>query len=257
MKPVFSLNSKEKHLEDWLKKHHAFETLLAFDLFLVPLEPASILGFESEIIASHRLDNLTSAYAALYALLETGPRADCLQAAFFWDHEEIGSVSCVGADSRFADEVLERISLFFKMDREDFFRMKSRSICLSGDLTHGFHPSFADKFDPQNAPLLGHGVVLKFNANQKYATSSMTAAIVADLARRQNIPLQKFASRSDIPSGSTVGSIMAAQLGIPTVDLGIASWAMHSARETIAAQDELSLCTLFKAALEAPLTLVD
>ena len=83
----------------------------------------------------------------------------------------------------------------------------------------------------------------------------MTAAAIIDLAEKQNIPLQKFASRSDIPAGSTVGSFMASQLGIPTVDLGIAGWAMHSIRETIAVRDEESLCTLFKAVLEEPLAM--
>lgn len=254
LKPIFSLQSKEKHLEDILRKHHTFKKLLAFDLFLVPREASAFLGFDSELIASHKLDNLTSAYAALYALLNSGSRNDALQVAFFWDHEEIGSMSYLGADSRFADEILERICLFFKMDREEFFRMKSRSICISGDLAHGFHPSYADKYDPENAPLLGAGPVLKFNANQKYATSSSTAAAIVELAEKQKIPLQKFASRSDIPAGSTVGSIMASQLGIPTADLGIAGWAMHSARETIAARDEEALCLLFKAIFEEPLS---
>jgi len=254
LQPIFSIHSKDKHLEEWLKKHHAFQTLAAADLFLVPAEEAAFLGFDSELIASHKLDNLTSAYASLYALLHAKPSSNTLQAAFFWDHEEIGSKSAQGADSRFADEVLERISSFFKMDREDFFRMKSRSFCFSGDLAHGLHPSFADKYDPQNAPLLGHGPVLKFNANQKYATSGSTAAYLHGLAKKHKIPLQKYACRSDIPSGSTVGSIMASQLGIPTADVGISGWAMHSIRETIAAQDEVSLCSLFKAALEEPLT---
>lgn len=252
LKPLFSLHSKEKKWEEKLKKHCPFETLLSFDLFLVPYEPASFLGFDSEFIASHRLDNLTSAYAALYALTHSKPQNEVLQAAFFWDHEEIGSMSHLGADSRFADELLERISLCFSMDREDFFRMKSRSLCLSGDLAHGFHPSYKDKYDLSNAPRLGKGAVLKFNANQKYATSSSTGAFIAKLAQTHKIPLQTFASRSDIPSGSTVGSIMASQLGIQTVDLGIAGWAMHSARETIAAADEEALCLLFKAALEEP-----
>jgi len=253
LKPVFSLAAKEKQLEQTLRKRHPFKTLLAFDLFLVPNEPSSFLGFDSELIASHKLDNLTSAYAALYGMIHSGPRSDVLQAAFFWDHEEIGSMTDLGADSRFADDILERICLFFKMSREDFIRLKSRSICLSGDLAHGFHPSYADKYDQQNAPLLGHGPVLKFNANQKYATNSLTGAAVAELAEKQRIPLQTFASRSDIPSGSTVGSIMASQLGIPTADLGIAGWAMHSVRETISARDEESLCMLFKAFLEEPL----
>lgn len=254
LKPIFSLRSKDKRLEDWLRKHHHFKTLLAFDLFLTPLEKASFLGFENELIAAARLDNLTSAFASLFAMIHSKPSNDVLQAAFFWDHEEIGSMSNLGADSRFADETLERICHFFKMDREDYFCFKSRSICLSGDLAQGFHPNFADKYDLQNTPFLGHGPVLKFNANQKYATNGAGAAKVIALAEKHKLPLQKFASRSDIPTGSTVGSIMASQLGIPTVDLGIAGLAMHSIRETIGAQDEISLCLLFKAALEEHLS---
>lgn len=92
--------------------------------------------------------------------------------------------------------------------------------------------------------------MLKFNANQKYATSSESAAKILLLAQKHHILLQKFASRSDIPSGSTVGSMMAAQTGIDTVDLGIAGLAMHSIREVISAQDEIALCNLFKLALE-------
>ena len=257
LKPIFSLNGKEKHLEERLKKHHSFEKLLSFDLFLTPLEKPSFLGFENEMIASYRLDNLSAAYAALQAIQKSKPLVDVLQLAIFWDHEEIGSMSYVGADSLFANQILERISLFFKMDREDYYRMKSRSLCISGDLAHGFHPNFADKYDPQNAPYLGKGVVLKFNANQKYATSGSSAAPILSLAEKMKIPIQKFASRSDIPSGSTVGSIMAANMGIPTVDVGISGWAMHSARETIAAQDELSLIALFTAALEEKLSYIE
>lgn len=255
LKPIFSLRSKEKHLESWLHKALSFEKLLGFDLFLVPIEKPAFLGFENELISAYRLDNLTGAYAALEGILKAAPRTDVLQMAMFWDHEEIGSMSYTGADSLFASQILDRISLFFKMDREDYYRLKSRSICISGDLAHGFNPSYADKYDPQNAPYLGKGVVLKFNANQKYATSGTTAAAILNVAEKHKIPIQKFASRSDITSGSTVGPIMAANLGIPTADIGIAGWAMHSARETIAAQDELSLCALFKALLEEKLHL--
>lgn len=250
LKPIFSLRSKEKHLEDWLRKHHSFEQLLSFDLFLVPIEKPSFLGFESELLASYRLDNLTSAYASLHALIHSQLRSEAIQMALFWDHEEIGSMSYVGADSLFANQVLERICSQFKMDREDYYRLKSRSICLSIDLAHAFQPNYADKYDPQNSPHLGKGVVLKFNANQKYATSSPTAAHLIRLSEKTKIPIQKFASRSDIPSGSTVGSIMAANLGIPTVDLGISGWAMHSAREVIAVQDEIALAEFLKQALE-------
>jgi len=250
LKAIFTLQAKEKHLETWLRKHHSFKTLLSFDLFLVPLEKPTFLGFDGEMLAAYRLDNLVSVYASLYALTSAKPRPDALQMAFFWDHEEIGSMSFVGAQSLFASQIFERIAAFFKMSGEDLYRLKSRSLCLSSDLGHAFHPNFADKYDPQHTCLLGHGVTLKCNANQKYATSSTTAAAVLQLAEKKKMPFQKFVSRSDIPSGSTVGSIMAANLGIATVDLGITGWAMHSTREVIAAKDELALMELLLAALE-------
>lgn len=253
LKPIFSITPKEKFLEEWLHKHHSFQQLISFDLFLVPLEKASYIGFENELIASYRLDNLTSAHASLNALIHSTVRDDAIQMALFWDHEEIGSMSYVGADSHFVNQILERICLQFKMDKEDYYCLKSRSLCLSGDLAHGFHPNFADKYDPQNAPYMGKGVVLKFNANQKYATSSVTAAPLIRIADKHQIALQKYASRSDIASGSTVGSIMAANLGIATADLGISGLAMHSIREIVSAQDQLSFCKLLKASLEEPL----
>lgn len=249
LKPIFSLNAKDGSFEGLLKKQYDFSTLLAFDLFLVSMEKACFLGESKECISSQRLDNLTSVYAALHALLGSASCDHALQIAFFWDHEEVGSVSCLGANSCSADQILERISLSFKMSREEYFQMKSRSLCLSGDLTHGFHPNFPDRSDVYNAPLLGSGPALKFNASQRYATSGIHASRVMDLAKRHLIPLQTFTSRSDIASGSTVGPLMASQLGIATVDLGIPGWAMHSIRETIAAQDEVSLFLLFQAAL--------
>jgi len=250
LKPIYSLEGQEN---DWilrLQKKYDLKNLLSFDLFLVPQQKSSFVGFHKEMVASYRLDNLTAAHSSLWALTQSSTSKDVLQVAFFWDHEEIGSVSYLGADSLFAEQFLERICSNLKMNKEDFYRFKSQSICLSIDVAHGFHPNYAEKYDPQNSCMLGKGVVLKFNANQKYATSAMSAAAIVRLAEKHNIPLQKTASRSDIASGSTVGSMMAANLGIPTVDIGIGCWAMHSARETIAAQDQVNLCSLLKAAFE-------
>lgn len=243
------------HKQDHLKaifsvkeKHFGLGKYQSFDLFLVPLEKGSFLGIDREMISSYRLDNLSSAFAGLEALLKAKSHSDTIQMAVFWDHEEIGSKTYLGADSFFANQILERICLQFQMDREDHYRLKSRSLCLSCDVGHAFHPNFADKYDPQNAPLLGGGPVIKFSS--RYATNGVTAAPIVRLAEKQKIPLQTFASRSDISSGGTVGALMAANLGIPTVDLGIACWAMHSIRETISTQDAASLCQLLKAALE-------
>lgn len=251
LKAIYSIQSKDKHLEDLLRKQHPFQKLLSFDLFLVPIEKARFNGFNDELISSYRLDNLTSAYASLEALLQAKPRKEAIQMAIFWDHEEIGSKTYAGADSVFANELFERISLHCKMDREDYYRMKSQSLCLSCDVGHGFHPNYTEKYDPQNASYLGKGPAIKFSA--KYATSGATAAPLVKLAQKHKIPLQMFASRSDLSSGSTVGAMMGASPGIPTVDLGISLWGMHSIRETVSGQDQIWLYELLKASLEEPL----
>lgn len=244
LKAIFSLDSKNT-LEKVIKKK-----MVSFDLSLVPLEPPSFIGSNHEMIASARLDNLSSAYAACYAMCNAKPDSSTLPISFFWDHEEIGSISSRGADSVFASEFIERVCTCLKMSAEDIYRMKASSLCISADLAHGMHPNFTEKFDPQNAPFLGKGVVIKFNANQRYATNHTNATIILSLAEKHKIPVQQFAARSDIPSGSTVGSMMAAMTGISTIDLGIPSFAMHSIRETISSQDQISLCHLLLKALE-------
>ncbi len=251
LKAIYSIQNKEKHLETLLKKHHPFQKLLGFDLFLVPLEKPGFNGFDDELISSYRIDNLSSAFASLEALIQAKSPKNRLQMAIFWDHEEIGSKTYAGADSVFVNELFERICLSYKMDREDYFRMKSASLCLSCDVSHAYHPNYSDKYDPQNAPLLGKGPTIKFS--QRYATTGATAAPLFFLAEKHKIPIQTFASRSDLPSGSTVGAMMGASSGIPTVDLGIGCWGMHSIRETIAGSDQIALTHLLKAALEEPI----
>lgn len=251
LKAIYSLHNQEKHLEAWLKKHHSFKKLLSFDLFLVPTEKAGFCGFNDEMITSYRIDNLTSAFASLEALIEAKVQKDRVQMAIFWDHEEIGSQTYAGADSLFVNELFERICLHYKMDREDYYRMKSSSLCLSCDASHAYHPNYPEKTDPQNAPYLGKGPAIKFS--MRYATTGATAAPIFHIAEKKKIPIQTFASRSDISSGSTVGSMMGANPGIPTVDLGIGCLAMHSIRETIAAQDQIYLTELLTASLEEPI----
>ncbi len=248
LKAVYSIDSKDNRLEDLLKKQHSFSKLLSADLFLVPLEKAKFNGLHNELISSYRLDNLTSAFASLEALIQSKVRKETIQMAIFWDHEEIGSKTYAGADSLFVNELFERICMHCKMDREDYYRMKSASLCLSCDVGHAFHPNYPEKYDPQNASLMGKGPVVKFSA--RYATTGATAAPIVSLAESRKIPLQMSASRSDLSSGGTVGAMMGANPGIPTVDLGIGCWAMHSTRETASAKDQIWLYELLKASLE-------
>jgi aspartyl aminopeptidase len=197
------------------------------------------------MLASARLDNLCSAHACLAALaLSKKPRNDGIQMGIFFDHEEIGSRSPEGAASPFLADVLKRISRSFKMDDEDLLCLKRRSLCVSLDVAHALNPNYPGKHDANHSPLLGKGVVLKYNADLKYATSAVSSAQLIQLAEKLSIPLQTFVSRNDIPSGSTVGPLIAQGLGIPVVDIGCPQLSMHSAREVIACQDYLDLCTL-------------
>jgi aspartyl aminopeptidase len=252
LKAIFSLHAEKHSLEKILHRIFEYKKLMSFDLSLVPIQEPACIGAHEEMIAAHRLDNLSSAYAACVAICYAKPAPTTLPISFFWDHEEIGSISSRGADSVFASELIQRIAIALKMEAEEIFRMKASSLCISADLAHGFLPNFSEKFDPQNTPFLGEGVVIKFNANQRYATNHTTAARILNLSEKYNIPIQKFASRSDMSTGSTVGSMMAAMTGIPTVDLGISSFAMHSIRETISSSDLKSLCNLLQKALEIP-----
>ena len=237
-------------LESVLKKHFSFNTLYAHDLFLVPTEKPGLIGHNLELIGGYRIDNLSSAFACLEALLHAKPRPETLQMAIFWDHEEIGSTTSTGAGSLFVDQMLERIAIALQQSPEDVHRIKSASLCLSADVTHGWNPNFPEKYDPQNAPHLGKGPVIKFSAGRKVASDAASAASICKIGESKKIKWQMGANRSDIPGGSTVGPIMSANTGISTVDLGVPCWAMHSTREIITASDLKDLRDLMHEVLD-------
>ncbi|KAG6559114.1 putative M18 family aminopeptidase 2 [Candidatus Rhabdochlamydia oedothoracis] len=244
--PLVSVSSQEKNiLEKLLKRQLSFEKLLSFDLFLVPQEPARFIGLNNEMLASYRIDNLVSAHAALAALVYCKkPSLSQLQIALFWDHEEIGSYSVEGAGSSFLQDILQRISYHLRLDVEALTRMKNSSLCLSIDMAHALNPNYIDKHDSQHQPLLNKGIVIKYNANQKYASQAISVAPIVHACHNLNLNYQSFLSRSDLPCGSTIGPIMAANLGIDTIDIGCPQLSMHSTRELIACQDYLDLLHL-------------
>lgn len=215
--------------------------VLAHDLFLYPLEKTRLLG---ELLASYRIDNLSSVYACLTAFTEEPASPHTLKALMVWDHEEIGSETDRGAASPFALHTLERI-----LGRETLLRILPASLTLSCDSAHGVHPNYSDRHEVRHRPQLGKGPVLKWNSQRRYATDARTAGILARLAAVHNIPLQQFVVRSDIPCGSTIGPIHSAATGMPTVDLGLPQLSMHSARELCALQDLTHLTNLIKHSL--------
>lgn len=246
--PIATLTEKDfpkNYLEELLHRQVVFHKLLDFDLFLVPLEQPRFLGNNGELLASYRIDNLSSSHAALVAMgnISKAPNHN-LPIVLFWDHEEIGSETNVGAHSPFFADILKRITAFYKFNAEDEVMLRNNSLCLSVDVAHAVNPNYENKYDPNHLPLLGKGIVLKYNANMRYCTNSNSTGQILKLLDQCKLKFQRFVNRSDTAGGSTIGPVFASSLGIATLDIGIAELSMHAAREVLCCQDYIDLCTL-------------
>jgi aspartyl aminopeptidase len=254
--PLIGLSEKSDSplelIEKMVRRHLSFNKLLAFDLFLVPLEQSRFLGCEGELLASYRIDNLASVHACASSLVSCkNSGKETLQMALFFDHEEIGSRTKEGAASPFVHDIFKRIALCLNIKEEELLQLKNHSLCISTDMAHALNPNYPLKHDPQHKPLLGKGIVLKHSADQKYATNARSSAVIAFACQQLNLPLQTFVSRSDIPCGSTVGPIIAHTEGINTVDIGCPQLSMHAIREVMACRDYLDLCRLLTHLLQS------
>ena len=232
------LGDLEKLLKAWIAEQHGLANveLLDFELGFHDMQPPARVGINGELIASARLDNLLSCFIGLEALLASDGRQGALLVAN--DHEEVGSASACGAQGPFLGDVLRRVSeQLGDGSEEGFIRLIQASRMISCDNAHALHPNFQDKHDAAHGPALNGGPVIKVNASQRYATNSATAALFRDLCREAEVPVQSFVTRADMGCGSTIGPITATELGVPTLDVGVPQWAMHSIREIAGSQD--------------------
>lgn len=214
----------------------AKEDILSYDLFLCNRMEGTVIGCNQELIASPKLDDLECVFASMKAfLLETSK--DYVTMCSVFDNEEVGSMTKQGAGSTFGTDVLKRIICGLGKSEEDYYRAIAGSFLMSADNAHGVHPNDTQKTDPSNRPYLNQGLVLKYNAAQKYTTDAKSAALVKYLCRREKIPYQIFFNRSDMPGGSTLGNIFMGQVSMQAADIGLPQLAMHSAYETAGAGD--------------------
>jgi aspartyl aminopeptidase len=229
------------------------DAIAAFDLMLYDVQGAALVGAEGEMIASARLDNLASCHAATTALLESIAPAEPTRAIVLYDHEEVGSQSATGAGSSFLRSVLERVARSYADAGTDAApRAFARSLLVSADMAHAIHPNYTDKHDPEHAPRLGGGPVIKLNANQSYATDAPGAALFERACRDAGFSAQRFVARGDMRCGSTIGPVSAARLGVRTVDVGNAMLSMHSCREVAATADIAKMIVALARVLDAP-----
>jgi aspartyl aminopeptidase len=250
---------EEFNFEDYLLEYLQTESgcldagaILSYELLLYDTQAPALVGLRKQFISSARLDNLLSCYVALHSLIES--KDETASVLVCNDHEEVGSVSASGAEGPFLKSILQRM-----LESEDqsegssaasFDRAIQNSVLLSVDNAHGVHPNFPDKHDIAHSPMLNAGPVIKINANQRYASNSESIALLKSIFNRLDISHQSFVMRSDMACGSTIGPITSALLGISTVDIGIASFAMHSIRESAGIADVESMGALIQAFFE-------
>ncbi|MBF7051845.1 M18 family aminopeptidase [Halomonas sp. KAO] len=257
MAPVLLQGGEEgdlpRLLKEWVSEQHAIEAfeLLDFELGFHDMQPPARVGIKGELIASARLDNLLSCFIGLEALLASDGKQGVVLVAN--DHEEVGSASACGAQGPFLGDVLRRVhERLGDGSEEGFIRLIQASRMISCDNAHALHPNFQDKHDAAHGPALNGGPVIKVNASQRYATNSATAALFRDLCREAEVPVQSFVTRADMGCGSTIGPITATELGVPTLDVGVPQWAMHSIRETAGSEDVAYLTRVLAAFCNRP-----
>ena len=233
-------NTFELHglLIEQLQKQHpdlAISHILDFELSLYDTQAPALVGLHDEYICAARLDNLLSCFVGLQALLDSTEQTPSL--LICTDHEEIGSLSACGANGPFLEDVLRRLTT----SPEQYVQTIQRSMLVSADNAHALHPNYAAKHDKLHAPAINKGAVIKVNANQRYATNSETASIYRDIASEENYDVQCFVVRSDMACGSTIGPITSGEIGVPTIDIGLPTFAMHSIREMAGSKDAYGL----------------
>jgi len=215
------------------------EEILDRDLQLVTRQAPTIIGPDGQYFMAPRIDDLECAATTLLGFIDAAADTDsaCAPVWAMLDNEEVGSSSRQGAASRFLRDVLDRILESIPHSAQMEHRALANSFMLSADNGHATHPNFAAKSDPAAPVRLGGGVVLKYNASQKYTTNALSGGIFRAICEKAGVPVQTFTNRADEPGGSTLGNLQSQSLPIPMADVGLAQLAMHSAVETAAVTD--------------------
>ncbi|KAF9163838.1 hypothetical protein DFQ26_002094 [Actinomortierella ambigua] len=267
-------NDAEASTETTMDKHHPIllhllaaemnvtaEEIMDFELCLFDTQQAAIGGAFNEFIFSARLDNLMMSYCSIEALTKSLKDPSSLakdpniRVVALFDNEEVGSLTAHGADSNLLPGTFERLSRA-TYDGEPnnnltaYLESLPKSYLISADMAHAVHPNYFEKHDEGHRPQMHKGVVIKINANQRYATTAVTTVVLREAAKKYKVPLQDFVVRNDSPCGSTIGPMLSGKLGLRTVDVGNPQLSMHSIREVCGTEDVRHAIKLFEAFYE-------
>ncbi len=221
------------------------EDILTFELNVFDTQKGTFWGKDQAYIANSQLDNLASCHAAVEALIDSS-KPDATNLCALFDHEEVGSESATGANGSFLADVIKRIADSQNINQEEQLRSLANSFFISADMAHAFHPNHPNAYDPCHHAQVNKGVVIKTNVNQRYSSNADTAARFIQLCESAKVPYQQYAHRTDLGCGSTIGPMIAANLGVPSVDVGCPMWAMHSIRESAGVLDHTYMLEVLK-----------
>ena len=238
LQPLFAAGNTDRTLLEIIAEQVGIkkEDIISHDLFLYNRMPGTVWGADKEFVSSARLDDLQCAFASMEGLLRA-QNYGSIAVHCVMDNEEVGSGTKQGAASTFLKDTLLRINMGLGRTYEEYLMTLAGSFMVSADNAHALHPNYTDKTDPTNHPVLNKGIVIKFNANQKYCTDAVSAALFKELCTKAGVPYQTFVNRSDIAGGSTLGNISNTQVPMNTVDIGLPQLAMHSPYETAGVKD--------------------
>ena len=244
--PLFSEKESGATLYDIIAQYAGVskDSIISTDLFVYNRQKGAILGADSEFFASPRIDDLECAYSLLEGLIEAKPTSSIALYAMF-DNEETGSSSRQGAASTFLPETMLRTVLALGKTQDDYYAALASSFMLSADNAHAKHPNHPELFDALNAPNMNGGIVIKTNSSQRYTTDARSDAVFRTICKRAGVSVQSYSNRADMPGGSTLGAISDTVVSVPSVDIGLPQLAMHSANESMAANDFVDMKKLF------------
>lgn len=209
------------------------QDLLSAELEVVPAGPARNMGFDGSMILGYGHDDKVCAYTSLVAMLDE-PEVERTSVCLLVDKEEIGSVGATGMQAHYFENALaEVMELVGEGGELPLRRALANSRMLSSDVSAGFDPAYADRFEEKNAAFMGHGLCFnKFTgARGKSGSNDCDAEYVAyirDVMDEAGVAFQTCElGRVNAGGGGTIAYIMA-RYGMSVIDSGVAVLSMHS-----------------------------
>ena len=222
------------------------EDFISAELSLVPAFKARDIGFDRALIASYGHDDRVCTYPAVTALLDNPDTKETVMIVLA-DKEEIGSVGLTGMQSEFLVDLIKEISS--SVGKNEIV-VRSKSKCLSADVTACFDPNFAEVYEKRNSAIISCGTAMsKYTGSRgKSGTSDATAELVGFVRKlfAENGVIWQTAElgKIDVGGGGTVAQFIAKH-NIETVDIGVPVISMHAPYEVVSKADVYSTYEAF------------